>query len=192
MSMTITHTDGSITVLETDADIRLYMELTGQVAPPKVQTTAEKVAEALTAVRGVSYTPESSFSVILGGDNPVVDAAIMPESVEQTVERVGPNRLMPKRIELPPEAAVTQPQQMVLEVLRHHPEGMSTAEIAEKLRWDHSQATARISYLHLNRGLCPAPLVEKIYGHNRYRLSEFGKKARLVIKGQPSRHRQTV
>lgn len=193
MAMTITHKDGSVTVLETDADIRLYMELTGQIVPPKVATTAEKVAEALAAVRGVevSSTPERAVSVVVGGDNPVLDAAVMPDSVDPEkpkVERVGPGLRMPAKIDVPPTAWLTSSQHMVLELLRHHPLGLTTAEIAEKLRWNHAMATHRVSYMHRNVANNPERLVDRIGNQYRYRISDFGRRARLEIVGQPSRH----
>lgn len=96
------------------------------------------------------------------------------------------------KIETPPVAYVTQAQMCVVEVLRHHPEGLTTKKIGEKLRWEHTKAT-RIT-THIERTLLgyARPIIERVPHHYTYRLTEFGKRAAYKVDSQPSRKREQV
>jgi len=93
---------------------------------------------------------------------------------------------------VPPVAYVTQAQMLVVDLLRHHPEGLKTKEIAEKLRWDHTKAT-RVT-THVERTLLgyARPIIERVPHHYKYRLTAFGKAAAFKIDSQPSRKREMI
>lgn len=213
MSMIINHVDGSTTVLESDADIRLYMELTGQVQTLKEPTAAELIERAMTKSRQLDKTIGGSFRVMKQIDPATApgpetrewlkDTAVMPEEaaepqkdVEAMLSVEVPNDLpapakMPRQVLPRPVAWVTELQLMVITLLRHHPEGLKTSEVATLLNWDHSKATRQTTALERRDNGLPQ-LVERYGKGYRYRLTSYALTASYKITTQPARMRDRV
>lgn len=176
--MKITMPDGSAA----EVTVEEYAQLVGlgivSAAPKQNQ------AELLRAAFASAPTAEIPVNGSVMGDQDWKE--------EQAREQHLTPAVMSKKVEGPPVAYVTQTQMMVIEVLRHFPEGLKTKEIGEKLRWEHGKAT-RIT-THMERTLLgyARPIIERVPNHYIYRLTDFGKCAAYKIDGQPSRKREMI
>lgn len=171
-----------------------YQMPDGSMAEMTVEEYAQLVAMGLVAKPVVESKTQAEMLREAFDKAPVdPDALVMPaaEEPEPVDENLPAPAKMPRHIEMPPVAWVTQSQALVVELLRHHPLGLKTKDIAEKLRWDHPKAT-RIT-TGLERGFEGAPkLVRRVPGHYRYALSEIGRRSAFKITGQPARMREKV
>lgn len=185
--MKITLNDGSILELTDPEEIRLYLVLTGQVAEPKTQ--ADLLREAIEAASEV--TPQQIESWVPQVAEPPYEHAtatlLAPARVEEEAEAVI-NAPLP--IDMPSHTDhvviwVTPHQNRVIEVLRKHPEGLSTKEIAKALSgWPHSRASAVTTKMS-NRG----NIVAKVPARKRYRLTELGHQAAYKFTDRPGNKR---
>lgn len=192
--------DGSIDITDPD-EIRMYLEHTQPkpVAPVEIPLAQVLANARLGApVQQPLATPGPETREWLR------DGAVMPEAAEEpqrsavavlekpeTEKIVMPvDKPMPKQVATPPLAYVTQAQSLVIEMMRHYPLGLSTKEIAQKLRWDGPKASRITTYMVRNESGALHPYIERIKGHKRYRLTEYGKRCKYVVVGNPSTYRE--
>lgn len=114
---------------------------------------------------------------------------VLERPAENPPEPPGPAK-MPPHIDPPPVAYVTQAQSLVVELLRHHPLGLSTKDIGVKLRWDGPRSSRITTYLTRNESGALHPIITKVPGHKRYVLTEYGRRCAFKIVTNPSSYRE--
>lgn len=171
--MKITMPDGSPAEISVEEFEAVADILGWKAVPEKPKTQAELLRAALDEAKG---------EAVVDGSNG--DSAVVPEEDDLPAPAK-----MPRHVEPTPVAHVTQAQALVIELLRHHPLGLKTKEIADKLRWDHPKATRQTTALE--RGMEGMPkLVRRVPGHYRYALTQAGQRSAFKIVGQPARMRE--
>ncbi len=141
---------------------------------PKPKTLAEKVRDQL-----------DEIAAQRGQNTEIEDESVIPDAVPEPKTPA----VMPKHVELPPTAFVTQAQALIIELLRHHPLGLETKRIAELLRWTHTKTSSQMSRLMIAEAAFTEPVVEKVAGHRRYKLTDFGRRCRYEIEVRPAHRR---
>lgn len=184
--------DGSVLKTDNDAEAEMLIGLLGLRPAPKTQ--ADELREAIDVVKAQSY-----IDVYHGNG----DTAVMPtmaEAEQKDVEAMlsvdVPNDLpapakMPRQVLPRPVAWVTELQLRVITLLRHHPEGLKTSEVATLLNWDHSKATRQTTGLERRDNGLPQ-LVERYGKGYRYRLTSYAMTAAYKMTTQPARMRDKV
>lgn len=183
--MKITMPDGSPAEISAE-EFEAVADIMGwKPVPEKPKTQGELLRAALDEAKGEAVVDGRN------GEPPILtafEAQLLPEKDDNDLP--APAK-MPHHVEPTPVAHVTQAQALVIELLRHHPLGLKTKEIAEKLRWDHPKATRQTTALE--RGMEGMPkLVRRVPGHYRYALTKAGQRSAFKIVGQPARMREKV
>jgi len=195
--MKVALADGSIAEVTVEEFEMLADTMGWRPMPEAPKTHADKLRDVLDEIRTVNGEPK----ILTEAKARYPEAFVMPEAaesekttsavavMERPEEDLPAPAKMPKQVELPPMAYVTQAQQLVVELLRHYPLGLSTKDIAEKLRWDATKASRITTYLVRNESGAMHPIIQKIPGHKRYVLTEYGRRVRYTVVGNPSTFR---
>lgn len=197
--MKFTMPDGSTLETENPAEIEQVSRLMGWKAPEKTHADLlrDALAEAKPGRNELANPPGPETRQWLRDDAAVMpeEAAVEPQKaavalLDKPAEELPAPAKMPKHVELPPKAYVTQAQMLVVELLRHYPLGLSTKQIAEKLRWDGPKSSRITTYLVRNESGAVHPIVTKVPGHKRYVLTPHGQQVRYEIVNNPSTYRE--